>query len=124
MRYIGRVKWNKKSVSTPKYLNQDRNNTVIVEIDERLRFAICRDCIDAEIGVRYIRCVEWSGKSVETQKYLNQERNIRVFVEIWDIAFWDLRGLFGRWNWRALRSACRMEFKERLNAEISQSGMK
>jgi hypothetical protein len=31
---------------------------------ERLRFAICRDCSDAEIGVRYFRRVEWSGKSV------------------------------------------------------------
>jgi hypothetical protein len=29
-----------------------------------LRFAMCRDCFDAEIGVRYVRRVEWSGKSV------------------------------------------------------------
>jgi hypothetical protein len=26
--------------------------------------AICRDCFDADIGVRYVRRVEWSGKSV------------------------------------------------------------
>jgi hypothetical protein len=31
---------------------------------ESLRFAICRDCLDPEIGVRYFRRVEWSGKSV------------------------------------------------------------
>jgi hypothetical protein len=31
---------------------------------ERLRFAICRDCFYAEIGVRYVPLVEWSGKSV------------------------------------------------------------
>jgi hypothetical protein len=31
---------------------------------ESLRFAICRDCFDAEIAVRYVRRVEWSGKSV------------------------------------------------------------
>jgi hypothetical protein len=31
---------------------------------ERLRFAICRDCFDAEIDVHYIRLVEWSGESV------------------------------------------------------------
>jgi hypothetical protein len=31
---------------------------------ERLRFAICRDCSDAEIGVRYFRRVEWRGKGV------------------------------------------------------------
>jgi hypothetical protein len=31
---------------------------------ESLRFAICRDCFDAEIEVRYVRRVEWSGKSV------------------------------------------------------------
>jgi hypothetical protein len=30
----------------------------------RLRFAICTDSVDAEIGVRYVRRVEWSGKSV------------------------------------------------------------
>jgi hypothetical protein len=31
---------------------------------ERLRFAICRDCFDTEIGVGYVRRVELSGKSV------------------------------------------------------------
>jgi hypothetical protein len=31
---------------------------------ERLRFAICRDCFDTEIGVGYVRRVESSGKSV------------------------------------------------------------
>jgi hypothetical protein len=31
---------------------------------ERLRFAICREFVDTEIGVLYVRCVEWSGKSV------------------------------------------------------------
>jgi hypothetical protein len=31
---------------------------------ERLHFAICRDCFDAEIGVHYVRSIEWSGKSV------------------------------------------------------------
>jgi hypothetical protein len=30
----------------------------------RLRFAICRYSVDAEIGVRYVRRVEWRGKSV------------------------------------------------------------
>jgi hypothetical protein len=49
---------------------------------KRLRFEICRDSADAEIGVRYVRRVEWSGMSVETPEYLNQERNKRVFVEI------------------------------------------
>jgi hypothetical protein len=29
-----------------------------------LRFAICREGFDTEIGVRYVRRVEWSGKSV------------------------------------------------------------
>jgi hypothetical protein len=49
---------------------------------ESLRFAICRDCFDTEIGVRYVRPVEWGGKSVLTPKYLYHERNNRVFVEI------------------------------------------
>jgi hypothetical protein len=31
---------------------------------ERLRLATCRDCYDAEIGVRYVRREEWSGMSV------------------------------------------------------------
>jgi hypothetical protein len=31
---------------------------------ESLLFAICRDSIDAEIGMRYVRRVEWFGKSV------------------------------------------------------------
>jgi hypothetical protein len=29
-----------------------------------LRFAICRDCFDSEIGNHYLRRVEWSGMSV------------------------------------------------------------
>jgi hypothetical protein len=29
-----------------------------------LLFGICRDCFDADFGVRYVRRVEWSGKSV------------------------------------------------------------
>jgi hypothetical protein len=29
-----------------------------------LRFVICRDCFDTEIGVRNVRRVEWSGKRV------------------------------------------------------------
>jgi hypothetical protein len=49
---------------------------------ERLRFAICRDSFDAEIGVRYVRRVEWSGMSVETPKYFHLKRNNRVLVEI------------------------------------------
>jgi hypothetical protein len=31
---------------------------------ESMRFVICRDCLDPEIGVRYFRRVEWSGKGV------------------------------------------------------------
>jgi hypothetical protein len=31
---------------------------------ESLRFAICKDRIDAEIAVRYVRRGEWSGKTV------------------------------------------------------------
>jgi hypothetical protein len=31
---------------------------------ESLRFVICRDCFDTEIGVRTVLRVEWSGKSV------------------------------------------------------------
>jgi hypothetical protein len=31
---------------------------------ERLHFAICRDCFDAEIGVHHVLRVEWCGKSV------------------------------------------------------------
>jgi hypothetical protein len=31
---------------------------------ETFRFAISRDSLDTEIGVRYVRRVEWSGKSV------------------------------------------------------------
>jgi hypothetical protein len=31
---------------------------------ERLRFAIYRDCFDAEIDMQYVRRVEWSGESV------------------------------------------------------------
>jgi hypothetical protein len=33
----------------------------------RLRFAIFRDCLGAEIVVRYVRRAEWSGMSVYTQ---------------------------------------------------------
>jgi hypothetical protein len=29
-----------------------------------LRFAICRDCFDVEIGVHYVLRVEWSGNTV------------------------------------------------------------
>jgi hypothetical protein len=49
---------------------KSRNITIRDEITEfsskieSLRFAICRDCFDAEINVRYVRGVEWSGKSV------------------------------------------------------------
>jgi hypothetical protein len=38
-----------------------------------LRFAICTDCFDTEIGMRYVWRVEWSGKSVYTPRYRNQE---------------------------------------------------
>jgi hypothetical protein len=31
---------------------------------ERLRFAICRDCFEAEIDMQYVGRVEWRGKSV------------------------------------------------------------
>jgi hypothetical protein len=31
---------------------------------ERLRFAIYRDCFDAEIDMQYVRNVEWSGEGV------------------------------------------------------------
>jgi hypothetical protein len=31
---------------------------------ECMRFAVCRDCFNTEIGVRYVRSEEWSGKSV------------------------------------------------------------
>jgi hypothetical protein len=31
---------------------------------ERMRFVICSDCFDTEIGVRYVRTEEWSGKTV------------------------------------------------------------
>jgi hypothetical protein len=47
-----------------------RNISIRNEITEfssklvRLRFAICRDSVDAEIGVRYVLRLEWSGKSV------------------------------------------------------------
>jgi hypothetical protein len=41
---------------------------------ERLRFAICRDCLGAEIVVRYFQRVEWSGMGVQSPNYLNQER--------------------------------------------------
>jgi hypothetical protein len=47
-----------------------------------LRFVICRDCFDIEIGVRNVRRVEWSGKTDKTSRYLNQERNNRVFSKI------------------------------------------
>jgi hypothetical protein len=38
--------------------------TVFFGIEERLSFARCRACIDAEIGVHCVRRIEWSGKSV------------------------------------------------------------
>jgi hypothetical protein len=47
-----------------------RNVSIRIEITEfssifeRLRFAIYRDCFDAEIDMHYIRRVEWSGESV------------------------------------------------------------
>jgi hypothetical protein len=41
---------------------------------ERLRFAICRDCLGAEFVVRYVQRVEWSGMSVQSPKYLIQDR--------------------------------------------------
>jgi hypothetical protein len=63
---------------------------------EGLRFVICRDCCDTEIGVGYVRRVEWSGKSVQTPRYLYRERNNRVFVEIRKFAFCDLQDLFRR----------------------------
>jgi hypothetical protein len=64
------------------------NISIRIEITEfstkfdSLRFVICRDSFDAEIGVRYVRRVEWSGMSVETPKYFHLELNSRVFVEI------------------------------------------
>jgi hypothetical protein len=56
--------------------------TMLSSSSESLRFAICRDCFDAEIGVHYVRRVEWSGKSVKTPRYFKQQRNNGVFVEI------------------------------------------
>jgi hypothetical protein len=47
-----------------------------------LRFAICRDCFDTEIGVGYVRRVEWIGKTVKTPRYRNQDRSNRVLSEI------------------------------------------
>ena len=38
------------------------------------------------------------------------------------IEFCDLIGLLRRWKTRALRSACTMVRKERLNVELSQTG--
>jgi hypothetical protein len=58
---------------------------VITEISSKsagLRFAICRDYFDAEVGLGYIRRVERSRKTVYTLRYLNPERNNIVFVEI------------------------------------------
>jgi hypothetical protein len=63
---------------------------------ENLRFAICTECSDTEIGVRNVRCVEWNGRSVYTPRYLNQERNNRVLGEILKFAFCDLQRLFSR----------------------------
>jgi hypothetical protein len=40
--------------------------TVISSKFERLRFAICRNCFEAEIDMHYIGHVECSGRSVES----------------------------------------------------------
>ena len=40
------------------------------------------------------------------------------------IAIYGCLGLFRRWKTRALRSACKMEWNDRLNVEISQTGGK
>jgi hypothetical protein len=51
-------------------VSKRRNISIRSEISEFslkfeiLRFGICGDCLDAEIGVRYVRRVEWSGMSV------------------------------------------------------------
>jgi hypothetical protein len=49
---------------------------------ECLSFAVCRDCLDTEIGVGYVRRVEWIGKTVKTPGYRNQDRSNRVLPEI------------------------------------------
>jgi hypothetical protein len=98
--------------------------TVIVEREERLRFASYWACFDAEIGVQCIRRVGWSGKREKTPKYLNQEQNNSFRRIRRKIAFCELQGLFRTRNRRALRSARRMEWKERKNTEISQARTK
>jgi hypothetical protein len=98
--------------------------TVFVVFDERLRFASCRACFEHEIGVHCVRRVEWSGKSEKTPKYLKQERNNSFRRNRRKIEYCELLGLFRRRNRSALRSARRMEWKERLNCEISQTRTK
>jgi hypothetical protein len=65
-----------------KYLNQERNIIVLVEIGEWLFFACCRASSDAESCVHYVLRAKWSERSDQTSKCLNQVRNIRGFVKI------------------------------------------
>ena len=53
-----------------------------------------------------------------TEISINFRQNRRM-VEIYGCL-----GLFRRWKTRALRSACKMEWNERLNVEMSQTGGK
>jgi hypothetical protein len=81
-----------------KHRNISINNeiAVFVGIEERLSFASCKACFDAEFGMNCFWRVKWSGKSVKTTKYLNQERNDRFRRNRGRIEFCELLGLFRR----------------------------
>jgi hypothetical protein len=54
------MEWNERLIAE---ISQSRTNLQFSSKFERLRFAICRDCLGAEIVVRYFQRVEWSGIS-------------------------------------------------------------
>jgi hypothetical protein len=88
-------------------------------------FASCWSCFDGWMGVHYILFVKCSEESAWTSQHLKRKEMTSPFVEIDEmVVICELLILLLRSNGRAVHSARKMWWRERLNFEISQLGRK
>ena len=78
-----------------------------------------------EASALHIACkLEWKKRLNVKVISGGRDKSLNFFQNRRMIAICVFLGLFRRWKSYALRSACKMEWKERLNVEISQTGKK
>jgi hypothetical protein len=100
--------------------------SVFVINKERLHFARFGACVKARTwhALRWAYKMEWKQRvSVEISPRWSELQSIR-YENILMIFCCEFVGLFPRWQWCALRSPCKMEWRERLNFDISPTGTK